>query len=147
MVAKKRGRKHAPKEQPKQLREEFHRNEKPFRWTLSDCRWEHAGWNDCKDLKFFAEHIIAKLQEYEKQIWQEVFEASGGKSKGHGNNNHMISADKLPRDEKREFIRLGYMEMYAEVFSLRLNGRERLIGFVDLNIFHVLWFDANHEFF
>ena len=140
-------RKNFPKEQPKLLRESFHLNEKYFCWTLKNCFWQHEGWKDCKDLAFFAEHIISKLQEYEKQTWQEILNASGGKSEGHGNNNHFINAVELPRNEKREFIKFGYMEKYEKVFSLRLTGQERLIGVVDLNIFNVLWYDSSHKFF
>lgn len=147
MGKNKKQRQNFPKEQPKLLKDSFSLNEKFFVWTFKNCLWEHCGWNDCKDLKFFAEHIISKLQEYEKQKWQDILSASGGKSEGHGNNNHFIIGDKLPKPEKMQFIRLGYMEDYEKVFSLRLTGKERLIGFVDLNIFHILWFDANHKFF
>ena len=143
----KRKRQIFPKAQPKLLKDSFSLNESFFVWTFKDCLWHHAGWIDCTDLKFFADHIICKLQEYEKQRWQEILNASGGKSEGHGNNNHFITADKLPPLEKKEFIRLEYMEMYEKVFSLRLTSKERLIGFVDLNVFHILWFDANHKFF
>ena len=61
-----------------------------------------------KDLKFFAENILSKLQNFESQKWQEILNSAGGKSEGHGNNNHFITADKLPRDEKLIFIKLGY---------------------------------------
>lgn len=143
----KSSRKIFPKEQPKLLRDSFHLNEKYFCWTLKNCIWQHEGWRDCENLSFFAEHIISKLQEYEKLKWQEILNASGGKSEGHGNNNHFIAGNKLPKLEKREFIKFGYMEKYEKVFSLRLTGQERLIGFVDLNIFNILWFDAEHKFF
>ena len=146
MVAKKHGRQHLPKEQPKPLKDSFHLNEQIFRWTFADCFWEHTGWQNFS-LQFFAEHILNKLQDYEQQTWQEILNASGGKTQGHGNNSHFIAADKLPRNEKMQFIKHGYMEKFDKVFSLRLTGKERLIGFADLNVLHVLWFDANHEFF
>ena len=135
MVTKKHGRQHSPQEQPKPLKDSFHLNDKFFKWTLSSCFWEHAGWSECKNLRFFAEHIIAKLQEYEQQTWQEILNASGGKSAGRGNNNHFIPAIDLPRAEKLQFIRLGYMEKFDMIFSLRLTAKERLIGVVDLNVF------------
>lgn len=71
-----------PKEQPKLLRDSFHLNTSQFKWTLKNCCWEHSGWKDCDNLQFFSEHIISKLQEYEKQSWQEIFDASGGKAEG-----------------------------------------------------------------
>ena len=147
MVTKKFGRTHIPKKQPKLLKDSFSLNDKLFRWTFEHCIWEHCGWRNCIDLKFFADKIIFKLQEYEKQTWQDILNASGGKSEGHGNNNHFINGGALPKAEKEQFIKLKYMEKYEKVFSLRLSAKERLIGFVDLNVFHILWFDANHEFF
>lgn len=143
----KRARQCAPKEQLKSLKDAYHLNDKYFKWTFKDCHWNHSGWLACKDLKFFAEHIIDKLQSYEQQTWQEILNASGGKAEGKGNNSHFIIGSQLPRDEKSLFIKSGYMEKYEKVFSLRLTGKERLIGFVDLNVFHVLWFDAEHKIF
>lgn len=146
-MGNKKGRQNFPKTIPKSLRVRFSLNEHFFKWTFADCLWEHDGWKDCKDLKNFAENILSKLQNFESQKWQEIIDSSGGKSEGHGNNNHFIIGDKLPPDEKRTFIRLGYMEKYEKIFSLRLSAKERLIGFVDLNVFHILWYDANHNFF
>lgn len=146
-MGKKKKRQNFPNESPKSLKKIFSLNEQTFKWTFANCLWENEGWKDCKDLKFFAENILSKLQNLETQKWQEILNSAGGKSEGHGNNNHFIMADKLPRDEKIIFIKLGYMEKYEKVFSLRLSAKERLIGFVDLNIFNILWYDAKHKFF
>lgn len=132
---------------PKSIKKGFQLNDKSFRWSFGNCLWEHKGWNDCGTPKFFVEHIISKLQELEKSTWQEISNASGGKSEGHGNNNHFINGTDLPLEERRTFIELGYMRDFEKVFSLRLSGKERLIGIVDLNVFKILWYDANHEFF
>lgn len=144
MVTKKRGRQHAPKEQPKPLKDSFRRNDKPFRWTLAHCFWEYSGWQGLS-LQFFAEHIVNKLQSYEQQTWREILDASGGKAEGRGSNSHFILATELSRQEKAQFIKHGYMGAYDYVFSLRLAAKERLIGVADLNIFHVLWFDPMHS--
>jgi hypothetical protein len=74
-------------------------------------------------------------------------DASGGKAVGHGNNNHFIAANQLPRIERKAFIKEGYMDLYDKVFSLRLSGTERLIGVVNMNCFEILWFDPSHTFF
>lgn len=146
-MGKKIGRSQTPSPRPKTLRESFSLNNSIFKWSFANCQWEHKGWEDCTDLKYFAEHILSKLQNFETQKWQEILDSSGGKSEGHGNNNHFITGDKLPRAEKIIFIKLGYMEKYEKIFSLRLSAKERLIGVVDLNIFYVLWYDAKHKFF
>lgn len=146
-MSKKKGRQNFPDTNPKSIKVGFSLNEQPFKWTFEDCLWEHEGWKDCKDLKFFSENILSKLQNLESQKWQEILNSSGGKAEGHGNNNHFITGDKLPREEKITFIKLGYMENYEKVFSLRLSAKERLIGVVDMNNFRILWYDAKHRFF
>lgn len=140
-------RKKTPSQTPKRLKDSFSLSGSKFFWTFKDCFWEHPCWNDCEGLRFFSEHILEKLKNFEKQTWQEIQSASGGKSEGHGNNSHFIDASKLKKPERKIFIKLGYMEKYEKVFSLRLSGQERLIGFVDLNVFHILWFDLEHNFF
>lgn len=147
MAKPKRGRKIFEPPTPKSIKVGFKLNDKPFRWSFEICLWQHEGWQACEGLQFFAEHIISKLQELETVTWQEILNATGGKSDGHGNNNHFINATKLPGDERHKFIELGYMRIFEKVFSLRLAGKERLIGVVDMNIFKILWFDAQHKFF
>ena len=132
---------------PKTIKEAFKLNEKLFRWSFEKCHWEHKGWQDFKELRKFVEQVITKLQELEKMSWQEILDASGGKSAGHGNNNHFIGGQKLPAEERRIFIERGYMRDFEKVFSLRLSGKERLIGVVDLNVFKILWYDKEHRFF
>ena len=146
-MSNKKGRQNFPATIPKSIHVGFSLNEHYFKWSFENCFWKHEGWKDCKDLKFFAENILSKLQNLESQKWQEILNSAGGKSEGHGNNNHFIMADKLPQNEKIIFIKLGYMEKYEKVFSLRLSAKERLIGFVDLNVFNILWYDAKHKFF
>ena len=146
-MGRKIGRTKIPNQRPKSIRTGFSLNDLFFKWNFSKCLWEHKCWGDCKDLKFFVENILSKLQNLESQKWQEILNSSGGKSEGHGNNSHFIMGDKLPRDEKLEFIKLGYMEKYEKVFSLRLSAKERLIGVVDMNVFQILWYDAKHKFF
>lgn len=146
-MGKKQSRQKFPATISKSVKVKFSLNENYFKWSFENCLWEHEGWKDCNDLKSFAENILSKLQNLESQKWQEILNTAGGKSEGHGNNNHFIMADKLPKYEKIVFIKLGYMEKYEKVFSLRLSAKERLVGFVDLKVFQILWYDANHRFF
>lgn len=146
---KKQGRSQFPGAETKLSKEENQRNNKLFVWSLEKCFWEHNGWTqDCESLQFFAEHIISKLKAFETMTWQEISAASGGKRCGNGNNNHFVPANRLPKEEQQIFIKKKYMENYEKVFSLRLTGKMRLIGVVDnINIFYVLWFDRDHDFF
>lgn len=129
----------------KSIKDSFKLDEQLFSWTLQDCLWN----NDCWQLSAqeLSERIIAKLQQFETQYWREIKSASGGKSQGNGTNSHFIEGIYLPLPAKKVFIEKGYMRKYENVFSSRLSGKERLIGFVDMAKFHVLWYDPEHEFF
>jgi hypothetical protein len=146
---KKQGRSKYPGEYKKPTKEGNQRNNKHFIWSLKKCLWEHRGWKkDCEGVQFFAEYIIAKLKDFETMTWQEILDASGGKRCGNGNNHHAISANRLPKAERIEFIKKKYMTDYEEVFSLRLTGQMRLVGIIDdINVFYILWFDRYHAFF
>lgn len=147
---KKRLRKKFPEEKKKSLKGiSFNRGKEKFQWDLAKCEWDDEGWNSDKvtELRCFSEKIIGKLKEYETQTWSQVESASGGKSPGHGNNNHFINGVNLPKKNRRVFIAKRYMDDYEEVFSLRLSGTERLIGIVDMAKFYVLWYDPDHSFF
>lgn len=144
---KKQGRSQTPSIDKKALKTGFSRNPQRFQWSLEYCYWEHLGWQQVSSLQYFAERIINKLKNLETQTWQEVQDASGGKSPGHGNNSHFINGSLLPKDEKEFFIKRGYMEAYGEVFSLRLSGLERLIGVADRAVFRIIWYDPGHEIF
>ncbi|BEU87469.1 hypothetical protein TAMA11512_21230 [Selenomonas sp. TAMA-11512] len=146
-TGKKQGRATCPPFSNKPEKEGTKLNDKPFRWKFSQCFWEHKGWKSVTTIQDFHDRIIAKLKDFESMVWQEILDASGGKSKGNGNNHHFIMGNKLPKEEGRAFIEKGYMERYEKVFSLRLSGRERLIGIVDGGMFCVLWFDPDHVFF
>lgn len=148
MKKSKGGRKKPPQAPtPKSIKSGFNLNKSPFRWSFEKCFWEHKGWQKL-NVQNFAEKIISKLQNFETMIWQKILDPSGGKSEGHGNNNHFVDATQLPKEEKKVFIKHKFYEKFGgKVFSLRLSAKERLIGVVDMGVFKILWFDADHEFF
>ena len=148
MGKSKGGRKKPPQAPtPKSIKPGFNLNKSPFRWSFEKCFWEHKGWQKL-NVQNFAEKIISKLQNFETMIWQKILDPSGGKSEGHGNNNHFVDATQLPKDARKAFVEHNFDEDYEEkVFSLRLSAKERLIGVVDMGVFKILWFDADHEFF
>lgn len=129
---------------PKSIAVDFKLNDKPFRWTLKYCLWQHFGWNiePCK-----LANIVCTLQELESRTWGDIKFDSGGKSKGHGTNSHFIPISQLPKREAKEYLKLGYSDKFDKIFSLRISSLERLIGVVDMGLFKILWFNPNHDFF
>lgn len=119
-------------------------SERQFQWSLEHCQWSHRGWDNVT-LSSFSDHIIKKLKDCEGQTWHEIETASGGKT--HGSNSHFIPGNELPKAEREYFIEKDYLRNFEKVFSFRLTGKERLIGFRDKAIFVILWYDPYHEFF
>lgn len=116
-----------------------------FKWSFKKYDRSDAGWQ-CFDNSVFIEKVLHKLEDFATQKWQDVKSSSGGKSIGHGTNNHFVTGTELSKAYKDRFEELGYMERYEKVFSLRLQGKHRLIGVVeDTGVFYILWFDENHE--
>ena len=115
-----------------------------FKWCFKSCFHTHATWESMGACELINE-IISKLEDYETQIWSQVKNASGGKTRG--SNNHSMSASELPKELKKEYIKSKYMEKFDKVFSLRLTGKKRLIGYVNQGVFYVLWYDPNHQIF
>ncbi len=112
-------------------------------WAFGRCDFESSKW--ALDKKSFWDNVLEKLISYEGMTWSEIQEASGGKSKGHGTNNHFeLIAEMSKEAQKRAYeLRLDV----DQLFSLRLAGKERLYGILKNGIFNILWYDSNHEIY
>ena len=88
---------------------------------------------------FFGE-IVDKLSNYETMTWAEI---DGASKSAKGSRNHFI---KVNRMDKRARERLDELHLtYDEYYSIALTGKARLFGVLESGIFHVLWYDQNHE--
>ncbi len=87
--------------------------------------------------------LIKKLSDFCSMTWQNILYASGGKSKGHGNNNHLCKVSKFCEDAKKRLEKL-HMEDVDSLFSLRLSGKVRIYGVRENNIFKPIWYDQYH---
>lgn len=84
--------------------------------------------------------IIDSLISFEGMTWNSIMKASGGRK--NGTNHHWINKDKLCSEAQE------YMEKFQlddEIFSLRLNGQNRLFGQIENGVFIIHWYDATHE--
>lgn len=101
----------------------------PWSFKQLDCpQW----WDD----------IYSKLKNYETMTWQEIYDASGGRS--HGNNNHDIPICDLIPQARRRLKELN-LDDISSLFSLRLTGQQRIWGILDGNVLKLLWFDPKHQ--
>lgn len=88
--------------------------------------------------------VIKKLVDFEGMTWKEIFEASGGKTKGHGNNSHFENVSSLIAEAQKRWIDLK-LEQYDRVLSLRLTNVMRLYGILSDGVLQIIWFDQRHE--
>ncbi len=87
--------------------------------------------------------LIKKLSDFCGMLWQEILDANGGKSEGHGNNNHDCGLDKFCKKAHKRLEEL-HMEDIDNLFSLRLSGKVRIYGIREHNIFKPVWYDQYH---
>ena len=95
--------------------------------------------------KEHSEQVLDKIVHYSKRKWSEI------KSEGHGaegkSKHHYLDFDSLSPAAKKRVDALCLNEDDKEsIFSMRLEGKIRIIGLRDGEKFIVKWFDPNHGF-
>jgi len=83
-----------------------------------------------KDLR----NILEKLGQFESMTW--------GQLKGCG--HHAVPGDSLA-SEARKRLREIKQDDIAELFSLRLSGKQRVWGILDGAVLRLLWWDPEHK--
>lgn len=123
---------------PKATRKQEDRNsylQKNPTWKFQRADKKHERWSmkNCPD---FCADILDKLVDYEGQTWSEItIDAK--------KQNHHISVSYIIKEAQK---RLGELKIIEdELFSLRLNGTCRLYGILTDGVFHIIWYDCNHE--
>lgn len=90
---------------------------------------------------FDAVDIFQKILGFSNMKWYELFPPNTGKSR-----HHPLSPDSF---SKQAVERIKLMELEDEtdaIYSFAISGKIRLIGIRDGAIFHVVWYDPNHNF-
>ena len=86
--------------------------------------------------------IIDKMIDYSSMTWQEIKRQThdGAKSK-----NHSIAVNELSKDAQARLRALKKEDVTDSLFFFALSNLIRLIGRRDGAVFHILWYDPNHE--
>lgn len=87
----------------------------------------------------FIRDVIPKLKSWESMTWRDIFKQTHDDSKS---SNHFINKSDLT-DEGLKNLPNYYDDEC--LFSLRINNKERLIGYLEGNVFYILWFDQEHK--
>jgi len=78
--------------------------------------------------------ILKKMKEWESMTWGEIL----------GDRNHDIAVESLSA-KAQERLREIQMDDIDDVCSLHLDGRTRLIGIRNAQVFKLLWWDPEHQ--
>ena len=118
-------------------------------WSFSLFDEYHEKWGifNQKEKEIYLK-VIKKLRAYEGQTWGEIQSDTTGTS--NNSKSHYINIEKLCDVNKKAGERLkelNLFDMTEQIFSLRIDGKTRLFGFITFNVFSVIWIDSNHEVF
>ena len=112
-------------------------------WQFSHLDLEHEewGWSKLEAAECWGLFTAGHLRHIESMTWSEVKAAAGGRN--NGTNSHSIATDTLPAAVQERLVDLKLDDLDA-IFSLRLTGTLRIIGFQVGSAFKILWHDPNH---
>lgn len=92
--------------------------------------------NFVKNLVFYLSFL-----NFLKKKWGECEKIAG--SKRH-KSWHPIEYDGFQGKDRR-YLEKKYGDKISVFYQISLSGRERIIGYKDIDIFYPIWYDENHE--
>ncbi len=109
-------------------------NNKRFSWNMKSADLDGKyGWSRVEMGSLFRE-IIPKLQNYGTMTWEEI----------EGKESHFVDLDNCSKDAQERLKEIELVSL-EQLFSLRIGSRKRIWGWRQKLIFHVLWWDPEHE--
>ncbi|MBQ9491421.1 MAG: hypothetical protein IJU86_01405 [Firmicutes bacterium] len=115
------------------IKQNFLNNKPSWRFTYSDLTSEYSIL-DCKN------SLFTKLKNFESMTFKEIF------IDGYHFHHKISNLDKMLKFVKERLKQLGLNEN-LEIYSLRLDSTTRIYGFIESNIFYILWYDPKHELY
>lgn len=113
-----------------------------WQFARLDHHHDRWGWSRLQATECWELFTTGQLFHIESMTWQELKRAAGGRA--NGTNHHKIPVGELSMDAQRRLAELS-LDDQDDVFSLRLTGKIRVIGFQAGSAFRVLWYDPEHE--
>jgi len=106
-------------------------------WRFSHMDWD-GPWcpSKCKDSGI--REVLARLANFESMSWQQIHSGTG---------SHVVDVTGIIKEARDRIIHLKKEEWADNLCSLRMCGKERLWGFLRSGIFHLLWWDPEHQVF
>lgn len=103
-------------------------------WRVGSVDWGGPyGWGALSEPARIKE-LCDRLRSFESMSWVEI-ESSG---------SHNIAVEDICKAARDRLQELNQDDV-DELFSLRVTGERRVLGFREANILRLLWWDPNHE--
>jgi hypothetical protein len=93
------------------------------------------GWHELGRDKIL--QILERLRSLESMTWSEILVKSS-------KHFHKVNIAQLSPPARKRFEELS-LDDYEELLSTRLSARERIWGFLDQGILHLIWWDPEHQ--
>jgi hypothetical protein len=104
-------------------------------WRLSHLDWD-GPWCPSKCNDSGVREIMSRLAHFESMTWTQILP---------GTKSHVVGIQGIIKEARDRIIHLKKEEWADNLCSLRMSGKERLWGFLRSGIFHVLWWDPDHQ--
>lgn len=104
---------------------------------LGEFGWSSSHLASCTDLP-------ATMADLGRLTWGELrAQQTGGKNRHR--KHHEQDVESLSDEAKRRLVACQLDDRSDEMFRFRLSGATRLWGFVEGQVFHVVWLDPHHR--
>lgn len=94
----------------------------------------------------FTEKIYPKLKTFEDNTWSEIRQYTHRHKEKQKTNSHNVPIKNLIKEAQDRLEELGFSDR-SEIFSLRLEGKIRIYGFLEKNFLDIIWIDLEHEIY
>lgn len=130
----------------KQLKAAKRREEKKARLinpNVDECYpvWHLGSFDDkpdwcskCHWTEKVAKDVFERLMKLSDLKWSEI----------KGGEHHSVEINLLISDAQKRLRDLGMVDI-ERLFSIRVNGEQRIWGVLQRNEFHILWWDPEHK--
>jgi len=104
-------------------------------WRLTHMDWD-GPWCPSKSKDSGVRQILERLASFESMSWVQIKSNTG---------SHTVGATNITKEARTRLLDQKLDEWMDHLTSLRMSNKERLWGFLRSGIFHVLWWDPDHQ--
>ena len=114
-------------------------------WTFESIDRDGKFKFDPSRADFDCQDVLGKLLSFSTMTWNEIKQQTHDANKS---KHHFLSPKSLSKEALERVSAKDLLERADYIFSFALTNTVRVIGYRDENdpAFHVVWYDAHHEF-